>query len=163
MDSKETLRLLKLCLIQTNYERIAFWRNPPAAFFTFSFPLIFLVILNLVFKGKSIETPEGSIPLPVLYLPMIITFSAISTSYTTLAMNLTLARDRGILKRIRKTPLPTFAFFFGKICHSSIISVILILFILIVGVLIFDTICSFFSEHSPVEDRLRTVQKNNKS
>jgi ABC-2 type transport system permease protein len=70
---------------------------------------------------------------------MIMTFSAISTSYTTLAMNLTLARARGILKRIRKTPLPTFAFFFGKICHSSIISVLLILFILTVGVLIFDT------------------------
>jgi len=139
LDSKTALRALKISLIQVNYERKVFWRNPPAAFFTFSFPIIFLVVLNLVFKGQSIETPEGTVPLPVLYLPMIMTFSAVSASYTTLAMNLTLARDRGILKRIRKTPLPTFAFMFGKICHGTIISAMLITTILITGILFFDT------------------------
>jgi ABC-2 type transport system permease protein len=139
LDSKTTLRLLKLSLLQVNYERISFWRNPAAAFFTFSFPIIFLVILNLVFKGKSIEISEGTVPLPVLYVPMIMTFSAVSASYTALAMNLTLARDRGILKRIRKTPLPTFAFLSGKICHSVITSAILIMAIFITGVLFFDT------------------------
>ena len=138
MDSKTSLKALKLSLIQVNYERMAFWRNPPAAFFTFSFPIIFLVVLNLVFKGKSIETPEGTVPIPVLYLPMIMTFSAVNASYTTLAMNLTLARDRGILKRIKKTPLPTYAFMFGKICHSTIISVMLIIMVLTTGILFFD-------------------------
>ena len=34
---------------QVTYENRAFWRNPPAAFFTFVFPLIFLVLFNLLF------------------------------------------------------------------------------------------------------------------
>ena len=38
-----------LALRQVAYENRAFWRNPPAAFFTFVFPLLFMVIFNVIF------------------------------------------------------------------------------------------------------------------
>ena len=40
-----------LALRQVRYENTAFWRNPVAAFFTIVFPLMFLVIFNLMFGG----------------------------------------------------------------------------------------------------------------
>ena len=45
---------IALALRQTKYEFIAFRRNPAAVFFTFIFPLMFLVIFNLVFGNEQI-------------------------------------------------------------------------------------------------------------
>ena len=39
------MRNLRLLVRQIRYENRAFWRNPAAAFFTFAFPLIFMVRL----------------------------------------------------------------------------------------------------------------------
>ena len=39
---------LALTLRQVRFTNKAFWRNPAAAFFTFVFPLMFLVILSLI-------------------------------------------------------------------------------------------------------------------
>jgi len=48
---------LALALRQVKYENRSFWRNPPAAFFTFALPLMFLVIFNLLFGDD--ERNEG--------------------------------------------------------------------------------------------------------
>ena len=45
----------RLLIRQLRYERLAFMRNPAAAFFTFFFPLIFLVIFNLIFGNEPIQ------------------------------------------------------------------------------------------------------------
>ena len=50
---------LKLALRQIKYENTAFWRNPPAAFFTFIFPLIFLVLFNAIFGDDEIPIESG--------------------------------------------------------------------------------------------------------
>ena len=46
-----------LALRQVRYENIAFWRNPVAAFFVFFFPLIILVLFNLIFGNREVELP----------------------------------------------------------------------------------------------------------
>ena len=48
-----------LMLRQVRYENRWFWRNPPAAFFTFVFPLIFLVLFNVIFGNDEITVPGG--------------------------------------------------------------------------------------------------------
>jgi hypothetical protein len=48
-----------LVLKQVRYENRAFWRNPAAAFFTVAFPLMFLVIFNVLFGNEEMETPSG--------------------------------------------------------------------------------------------------------
>ena len=50
---------LVLALRQIRYENRAFWRNPAAAFFTVVFPLMFLVIFNLLFGNNTLELPQG--------------------------------------------------------------------------------------------------------
>ena len=53
----------RLIARQVRYENTAFWRNPAAAFFTFAFPLIFMVLFNLILAGEPRERHRG----PVLH------------------------------------------------------------------------------------------------
>ena len=132
------IKAIRLGIRQILYEDMAFWRNPVAAFFTFVFPIMFLFIINLTFGKNVIERPQGTLNLSDFYVPMIIAFSVINSSYTGLAMNLTISRDRGILKRIRGTPLSAFSFLFGKIAHNTLISALLVVIVTGIGSFLFD-------------------------
>ena len=129
---------LALALRQIRYENRSFWRNPPAAFFTFAMPLLFLAIFNLVFGNEEFDLPEGSVNLSVFYVPAIAALSVITASYSNIAMSVTIARDQGLLKRKRGTPLPPWAFLFGKIAHATLIALLLVAIVTAAGVLFFD-------------------------
>jgi len=111
-----------LALRQVRYENRAFWRNPAAAFFTFVFPLLFMVVFNLLF-GQG----EGS----RFYTPAIIVFAVITATFTNLAMSVTIARDEGILKRLRGTPLPGWSYLVGRMLHA--VGVALLLVVIVAG------------------------------
>jgi ABC-2 type transport system permease protein len=108
---------------QVRYENRAFWRNPAAAFFTFAFPLLFMVIFNVIFDGAS-EGP-GGFRASDFFTPALIVFSVITATYTNIAMTVTIARDAGILKRVRGTPLPAWAYLFGRIFHAVLVALLL--------------------------------------
>ena len=44
-----------LTLTQMRYVNKAFWRNPASAFFTFAFPLMFLVIFTALLGGGQVR------------------------------------------------------------------------------------------------------------
>ena len=128
---------LALSYLQTRYELLAFRRNPAAVFFTFVFPLMFLVIFNVVFGQQDIEVEDGVIDTSTFYVPGILGLSVISACYSNMAMGIAFQRDRGLLKRIRGTPLPSIAFFAGKILHAVIVSVILVAIVLAFGIVLY--------------------------
>lgn len=127
-----------LTLRQVRYENRSFWRNPAAAFFTVVFPMMFLVIFNLVFGNDTTGKFGTEVSTSTFYVPAIAAFSIITASYTNLAMNLTFARDEGILKRRRGTPLPTTAFLLGKVLHSALIGILLVTVVTVFGALFYD-------------------------
>ena len=87
-----------LALRQVRYENRAFWRNPAAAFFTIVFPLMFLVIFNVIFGNWEVTTESGEIyNLSTFYVPGIMVFAIVSTTYNNVAMGITFARDGGCL------------------------------------------------------------------
>ncbi len=114
-----------LALRQVAYENRAFWRNPAAAFFTFAFPLIFLVIFTTIFGRDAAR----------FFTAGIITLSVVSATFTNIAMSVTLAREEGILKRIRGTPLPPLAYLVGRMVHAVIIGLILAVIVMAYGAL----------------------------
>lgn len=138
---------LSLALLQTRYELLSFRRNPAAVFFTFVFPLMFLVIFNVVFGDGEIEVQGGVIDTSTFYVPGIIGLSVISACYTNIAMSIAFQRDGGLLKRARGTPLPPAAFFAGKIAQAVIVSIILVVIVLVFGVV-------FYGVQLPASDRL---------
>ena len=84
---------------QYRLERRMFWRNPSAAFFGVVLPLGLLAIFGAVFAGRQEDLD--------VIVPGIAGMSVMSATFTSLAYNLTTLRERGILKRLRGTPLPT--------------------------------------------------------
>src|SRR6266536_3040052 len=122
-----------LALRQVTYTNRAFWRNPASAFFTFAFPLMFLVIFTAIFSGTT-NTQFGSINVSDYYIPAIGTFSIITATYTNLAISITFLRDAGILKRIRGTPLPGWAYMLGRIVHAVLMSFLLVAIVILFGI-----------------------------
>jgi ABC-2 type transport system permease protein len=121
-----------LALRQVRYENRAFWRNPAAAFFTFSFPLLFMVIFNVLFGEIAAGGSPGTRPAD-FFTPAISVFAVVTATFTNLAIMVSIARDEGILKRVRGTPLPTWAWLFGRIAHAVLIAFALVAIISIFG------------------------------
>lgn len=126
-----------LALRQLRYENKAFWRNPPAVFFTFAFPLIFLVLFNLLFGNDKIEYFGRRVSTSTFYVPAIAAFSVINATFTNLAISLTFARQQGLLKRTRGTPLPAWMYLSARIVHAGAVSVVLVAIVAIAGALFY--------------------------
>lgn len=118
---------LRRALLQVVYTNKAFWRNPASAFFTLIFPLMFLVIFSVIFGNGKVTVARGvQVNTATFYVPAIAAFSVITACYTNIAIGLSFTRDAGVLKRIRGSPLPSWAFFFGRIVHAVLIAVLLV-------------------------------------
>ena len=125
-----------LALHQFRYDQKVFWRNPASVFFTVLFPVIFMVIFNLIFGNDYIE--ELGLNTSTYYVPAIITLAVVGATTQSLAINLTEDRERGLLKRVRGTPLPTTAFVAGRVGNSLVISVLMVALVAVLGRVAYD-------------------------
>ena len=132
------MKALMLALRQISYENRAFWRNPVAAFFTFIFPLMFLVLFNLLFGNHEIEVPGGTTHTSTFYVPAIVALSVVNACYTSVAIGVSFSRDQGLLKRVRGTPLPAWAFLFGRIVFTVLVAMLLVAIVTAAGALFYD-------------------------
>jgi ABC-2 type transport system permease protein len=119
---------------QVRHQNRLFWRSPVAAFFTLVFPLMFLVLFNLLFSGE-IEV-EGRVPLTIaqFYAPALAAFATASATYTNIGVNQAIARDERVLKRVRSTPLPPWTYMAGVVGSAIWVAFIAALLMLSVGV-----------------------------
>jgi len=132
------MRLARQLLIQIRYENKAFWRNPVAAFFTFVFPLMFLVIFNLLFGNEEMTLEGGTTHVSTFYVPGITAMAVIGACYTNIAIGVSMSRDQGILKRLKGTPLPSSIFILSKIAQAIIVALILVAVVTVAGVVFYD-------------------------
>jgi ABC-2 type transport system permease protein len=121
---------------QIRFEQKAFWRNPAGAVFTFAFPLLFLVIFSTLNSGARIAE-RGNITFVTFFVPGIVAFGLISACYTNLAIRMTISRDFGILKRVRGTPVATWAYLAGQVGSSIVITFLLLFLTVGLGVVAF--------------------------
>jgi ABC-2 type transport system permease protein len=121
---------------QVKFEQKAFWRNPAAAVFTFAFPLMFLFLFGSLNSGAEIDT-RGGISFVTFFVPGIAAFGLISACYTNIAMRVALARDLRILKRVKGTPVPAWAYLSGQIGSCIVTTLEIVGVTLVVGVVVF--------------------------
>jgi ABC-2 type transport system permease protein len=128
---------LRLAAAQVGFEQRAFWRNRSRAFFSVAFPLVFLVVFNAINGGHHIEE-LGGISYSTWFVPGILAYGIIMATFTNLAVSTTISRDSGILKRLRGTPLPTWAFMGARIASTLVTAVVLVAVTLALGVFAYD-------------------------
>jgi len=114
---------------QYRLERRMFWRNPSAAFFNFMLPLLILAGAGAALSGNQHQLNR--------LVPMIAGMSVMSTTFTALAYNVVFLRERGVLKRIRGTPLPTISYFAGVAANAVTNTALQIVIIDLAGKLLF--------------------------
>jgi ABC-2 type transport system permease protein len=110
---------------QYRLERKMFWRNPSAAFFNFLLPLLFLAGGGVIFSGNQHDLN--------MLVPSIAGMSVMSTTFTALAYNIVFLRERGVLKRIRGTPLPTVSYFGGIAANAVTNTAVQIAIVVLAG------------------------------
>jgi ABC-2 type transport system permease protein len=127
-----------LTLRQVRFTNKSFWRNPASAFFTFAFPLMFLVIFTALLGGGEIAIAGTDLKQSTYYVVAMATFGVVSACYTNIAISVCFNRDAGILKRTRGTPLPGWSYLGGRVIHASIVGAILVVITLLFGKVFYD-------------------------
>src|SRR5258708_3907988 len=124
---------LALLWHQVRYEQLSFWRNPQSAFFTFVFPVVIIMIFGALFGGVNPSSYFDGLSAMQYYVPTIAAVSVLGSCYSQLAIVLSIRRQSGILKRVRATPLPAWAYFLGLLAHCVMVSVLDVALIVGVG------------------------------
>ncbi len=117
---------LRLTVRQVAYTNRAFWRNPSSAFFTFAFPLLFLVIFAALFGNDVTRIAGVRVTGATFYVAGMATFGIVTACYTNIAMSVTYQRDAGVLKRVAGTPLPGRIYLLGRVLHAMLIGIVLV-------------------------------------
>ena len=92
---------MRLFLHELRAQQRLFWRNREAAFFSFLFPIILLVLLGSVYGDDEIDGVSGA----TFLLAGLIGYGVAATAFASLAITLVVRREAGLLKRVRGTPL----------------------------------------------------------
>jgi len=116
-----------LTVSQVRYVNKAFWRNPESAFFTFAFPLMFLVIFTALLGHSTVHLGTRIINTSTYYVAAMASFAVISACFTNIAISVSFQRDSGVLKRINGTPLPSTVYVAARIVHALLIAVLLVI------------------------------------
>src|SRR3954471_18540145 len=114
---------------QYRLQRRLFWGNPRAGFFNFLLPLLFLALFGAIFSDNQDNLD--------VIVPGIAGMAVLSTTFSALAFNLTFLREKGVLKRIRGTPLPTGACLGGVAANAVTNTLVQVTIILVAGKVFF--------------------------
>ena len=114
------------------YEQRAFWRNRTRAFFSFGMPIMLLLLFGSLNSGARIQE-LGNIPYVTFFLPGILAYGIVITQFINMAGGLAIQRDNGLLKRMRGTPLPGWAYVTGRVGSTTGISIIMAVAMLVLG------------------------------
>lgn len=112
-----------------------FLRSKESVVFSLAFPLMMMVIFGSIFTFKIDGT---DVKMTQYFVTGMIASGIISVSFQSLAIQIPIERDRGVLKRLQGTPMPKWAYFAGKIIMVAGIAVVEIILLLILATLMFD-------------------------
>jgi ABC-2 type transport system permease protein len=88
-----------------------FFRQRESVVFTVAFPVILLFIF-----GSILNYPiPGGIKFSQYFVPGIVASGLFGVCFQTVAIQIAIERDKGILKRLEGTPMPPASYFLGKI------------------------------------------------
>jgi ABC-2 type transport system permease protein len=109
-------------------------RNPRAVTFTFAFPLVLVVLFNALNGGTSVTAAGARVDFSQFYTPAIGVFSLVAACYTTLILAIATARDSGLLKRVRGTPLPLPAYLAAWMTGAAVVGLAAVVAMFVVSV-----------------------------
>ena len=123
-----------LGLRQAASEIRQFVRSREQVVFTMAFPVLIVVIFGSIFSG----TLAGGVSFTQYLVTGMIASGLMVTGFQALAIQIPIERDRGVLKRLRGTPMPRAVYFAGKVGMVLAVAVAETVILLAVAVPLFD-------------------------
>jgi len=108
-----------------------FLRSREQMIFIFFFPVMLLVLFGAIFGEEDVA--QG-VSFGQYFLAGMIASGIMNTGFQSLALGIASDRDTDVLKRLHGTPLPSTAFFAGKLVQVLFVSVVQIVVLVGVGV-----------------------------
>jgi ABC-type multidrug transport system permease subunit len=121
---------------QVIYSVRELWRSRLVLVFTFVLPLAWLGVIGVVAGNEAVD-PVSGVRVMQFATPMAAVMGAVFAAYPPVAMSLALAREQRITKRLRGTPLPSWAFIVGRAIGAAVLATFAVLVMLLIGVLAF--------------------------
>jgi len=112
-------RALRLGLAQGVVELKQFTRSREAVVFTMLFPVMLIVIFGSIFTW---EIAPG-IRFTQYFVTGMMAAGLMSVGFQSLAIQIPMERERGVLKRLRGTPMPPWVYFAGKVVMVATLTV----------------------------------------
>ncbi len=101
---------------------------------------MFLVIFTALLGSGEVDFGHGIVLDQATYfVAAMAAFGVISATYTNIAISVTFQRDQGILKRLRGTPLPSWAYLTARVLHSMLVALVLVVITLVFGKVAYGT------------------------
>ncbi|MFG6444940.1 ABC transporter permease [Microbacterium sp. P07] len=108
-------RTLRLGFSRIAFEVRSYFRQGDSVFFTFLFPVLFLLIFSVAFSSSTFGPPGAQISSAAYYLPGMVAAGLLLSGTQNLALDIAMERSDGTLKRLGGTPLSPVSYFMGKL------------------------------------------------
>ena len=122
----------------TATETKLFFREPMIVFFALGFPPILLVILGSIPAFREPDANLGGLRVIDMYAPIVIAMGIALFALNALAQLFATYREKGVLRRMRTTPVKPRVMLGAQLLMATILSVATMLVVLAVGRLAFD-------------------------
>jgi ABC-2 type transport system permease protein len=128
---------MRLFVHQLRNEQRLYWRSHELAFFTFLFPVLIFVLLGSVYGKDKIKSEHG-IKGSHYLLAGVLGYGLASTAFAGLAIIMVIRRESAIVKRLRGTPLPAWAYIAATLVSAMIVYAIEVVVLLVLARGLFD-------------------------
>jgi ABC-2 type transport system permease protein len=122
----------------TATETKLFFREPIMVFFVLAFPPILLVILGVIPAMREPSPDLGGLRRINAYVPVVIAMGLAMFALNSLAQLFATYREKGVLRRMRTTPVKPRAMLAAQLLMATVLSVATMLAVLAIGSLAFD-------------------------
>lgn len=111
---------------QVAHTQAVLWRDASSVFFAVVFPLALVALIPTVNGGGDLELADGQL-LGTFFAATMAIYGTAVTCYVNMPQGLAEDRERGVLKRTRATPLPTWSMLGGRIAGAVVVGLITLL------------------------------------
>lgn len=127
------LSSIRLISHQMRFDLKRFRRDPAGLFYGIGFPLVFLGVFLAAVPEEQATIAGRQMSNRPYYIAAIMTMTVVSLTFVNLAVSLTAARERGVLKRVRGTRLPPWVFMAARIGVAVAVTAAVAVFVVLLG------------------------------
>ena len=135
--SRRSRSVALLAAGQVRYQLLLLARSPLGFFTTLVVPVLLFVCLNLL-TPDTVAAMPGDMRYVQFLTPAVATFCLLNACYVNTVTGIVLDREAGILKRLRGTPLPAWAYLAGRFGAALVTAAAAMTVIGLIAVAFFD-------------------------